>query len=200
MGPIGSEGRRQPSPPPHRLGTTGGEVGWPDSLFSPFPGDGPFYRVDGAEFLETISAAANRGRRRPRAGTWSRLPGILGHPTPGKARLSKDRGCAEGGSPFRDDQPANIRGALSRHLQSTSDLAKPPRAPASSARISVLQSLQGRTSRPWTGRGVGVPDRYSCLRFQDQWPLQAPRVGGWWMADEGRAGDTPPGDSATRPP
>ena len=110
LGPIGSERHRQPSPPPHRLGTTGGEVGWPDSLFSPFPGDGPFYCFDGAEFLETVSAAANRGRRRPRTGTWSRLPGILGHPTPGKARLSKDRECAEGGSLPRDDQSANIRG------------------------------------------------------------------------------------------
>ena len=110
LGPIGSERHRQPPPPPHRLGTTGGEVWWPDSLFTPFPGDGPSYRFDGAEFLENVSAAANRGRRRPRAGTWSRLLRILNHPTPGKARLSNDRECAEGDSLPGDDQSADIRG------------------------------------------------------------------------------------------
>ena len=168
LGPIGAERRR--------LGTTGGEVGWPDSRFSPFSGDVPFYSFNGAEFLESISSAASRGRRRPRAGTWSRLPGILGQPTPGKAKLSRPGGPGgvrrEAAHPGTTSQP--IRGtALFQHLQSTSDPAKPPRAPASSARISVLQSLQGRTSRPLTGRGVGVPNPYSCI-FSLQRP-SAPR-------------------------
>ena len=103
--PIGSEQRRQSSPPPHRL-TNGGEVGWPDSQFSPFSGDGPFYSFDGAKLLESISVAASRGKRKPSAGgTWSRLPGILGRPTQSKARLARSRIAVEGDSPSRDPQP-----------------------------------------------------------------------------------------------
>ena len=105
---MGPRGAGSLCPPVHgRAGT--GEAGWPDTRFPPFPGDGPFFDIDGAEFLEGLSAAAIRGRRKPRAGgTWTRQPGILCKPTPGRSRSARIRGGAEGGSPSRDAQPTKV--------------------------------------------------------------------------------------------
>ena len=108
LGAIESERGRQPLPPVHgRVGT--GEAGWPDAQFPQFPSDGPFFDIDGAVVLEGLSAAAIRGRRKPRAGsTWAKLPGILGKPTSGRPRPARGRGGTEGGSPSRDAQPTEV--------------------------------------------------------------------------------------------
>ena len=112
LGPIGSERRRQSSPPPHRLGTTGGEVTWPDSLFYHF-------RVMVPSTALTVPSFWRPFQRKPTGegggqglGAWlsSKLPGVLRHPNPGKARLSRDKDCAEGGSLPRDNRSADTRG------------------------------------------------------------------------------------------
>ena len=76
-----------------------------------------------------------------------------------------------------------------RHLHSTSSPAEPPRIPAYVARITVLQSLQKRTSQPWTGRGVGVPGRYLSISSH-QGPLaprpRVPAGPGSWRVVDGR--------------
>jgi hypothetical protein len=140
--PIWSERHWLLSPPPHRLKTARGEVRWPDSQLSPFPGDGPCYRFDGSEFLDSISAAATRGRRRPRAGAWatSRLPGVLGRLVPGQARLN-DRECGEGETHPEKRYRQTSGAAPSLSPRPTGDPARPPRAPASSVRTSVLPSF-----------------------------------------------------------
>ena len=190
LGPIGSERRRQSSPPPHRL-TNGGEVGWPDSQFSLFSGDGPFYSFDVAKFLESISGAASR----PAGEERSQELAALGAGSPASwVDLTRARPGSPGAGvqwketahPGTPSQP-RAGTALSRCLHPTSDPAEPPKAPVSSARITVLQNLQGRTSQPWTGLGVGVPGRYSST-FSHQRP-SAPRpvasagLGSWRIVD-----------------
>ena len=113
-----------------------------DSRLSPFPVDGPCYRFNRSEFLDSISAAATRGRRRPRAGAWetSRLPGVLGRLGPGQAWLN-DRECSEGEThPEKSYRPTS-GAAPSLSPQPTGGPARPPRTPASSVRTSVLPSF-----------------------------------------------------------
>ena len=111
---------RQSLPLAH--GQTGaGEAGWPDAPVPLFPTEGPFFELDGTVVLEGLSAAANRGRRKPRAGsTWSRAPGFLGIPAPGGPRPARRRGAVEGGSrtrkgggnillPLTDHEPGDTR-------------------------------------------------------------------------------------------
>ena len=187
LGAKGLDRSRQSLPLAH--GRTGaGEAGWPDAPVPQFPTEGPFFELDGTVVLEGLSAAATRGRRKPRAGsTWSRAPGFLGIPAPGGPRPARRRGAVEGGSPSRDTPPAEGGDDLFTTPGPDQQSCRPPKDPCICCKDCGASDSAGEDNpamdRPWNGCPRPVFVHYQS---RDPFGPKTTRPGRSWELESGR--------------
>ena len=74
-----------------------------------------------------------------------------------------------------------------QHGDLTTSPADPQRTLAHVVRITLLPTLQRRTTQSWKGRGTGVPDRYSTTTSQETPSVPRPHApsgpGSWRVVD-----------------
>ena len=189
LAPIGSERSRQPPPPAHGR-TSAGEAGCPEVPVPLFLSSHHLCDIAGTLVLEGLSPEASRSRRRQaaRAVSWARASGFMGNPASGGLRPT--RGRARGREVVRTEDPhLPERVTKGQQLQGlTSSPAGPQRTLVCVVGITLLPTPQTTTTRPWKGRGTGVPDRHLPTARQEipSPKPHAPVVPGSWRVADGQ--------------